>query len=279
MNAKASFSIQRFVPPRVQTYCGAARLFSATALKQSLTGTVAHHNSYVLLHTHRTPIEYPPKVQSQLLRALTLKARGWGGLVNLSWAQNQDVHPEYKGVGSEEDRGSEVYRATAFSVHNGQLDVPEVSMASLDSVAEQLEAHALSNDRSVPTSSKDSAKLHLYVCTHGPRDCRCGETGGEVFAALQREIEKRGLDDQVMVGSVGHVGGHKYAANVLVFPYGDWLGTLQEVDVPRVLDEMLQRHAVSEPDYRTLPPLCPPFWRGRMGLDKEEQIALHSACS
>ena len=25
-----------------------------------------------------------------------------------------------------------------------------------------------------------------------------------------------------------------------------------------------------------LPPLCPPFWRGRMGLDKAQQLALIS---
>ena len=102
--------------------------------------------------------------------------------------------------------------------------------------------------------------------------------------------------------------GRRYAANVLVFPYGDWcvrlrslasvdvlnvlvlaltanrLGTVQEVDVPRVLDEVLAWHGVhrrttSDSDSqsaRSLPPLCPPYWRGRMGLDTEEQLALAS---
>ena len=56
------------------------------------------------------------------------------------------------------------------------------------------------------------------------------------------------------------------------------LGTLQDFDVPRVLDELLawyasHRHLTSPSDR---PPLCAPFWRGRMGLDKDAQIALYS---
>ena len=63
------------------------------------------------------------------------------------------------------------------------------------------------------------------------------------------------------------------------------LGTVQEVDVPQVVDEVLAWHGVhrrstSDSDSQSarslLPPLCPPYWRGRMGLDKEEQLALAS---
>ncbi|KAI0628520.1 hypothetical protein C8Q77DRAFT_1035683, partial [Trametes polyzona] len=53
-------------------------------------------------------------------------------------------------------------------------------------------------------------RLHLYVCTHGARDCRCGEGGGEVRRALRRELAKRGLGaEDVVLGEVAHVGGHK----------------------------------------------------------------------
>ena len=76
--------------------------------------------------------------------------------------------------------------------------------------------------------------------------------------------------------------------NVLVLALtANRLGTVQEVDVPRVLDEVLAWHGVhrrttsdSESDSQSArslpPPLCPPYWRGRMGLDKEQQLALAS---
>ena len=70
--------------------------------------------------------------------------------------------------------------------------------------------------------------------------------------------------------------------NVLVLALtANRLGTVQEADVPRVLDEVLAWHGVhrrstSQSARSLLPPLCPPYWRGRMGLDKEEQLALAS---
>ena len=74
--------------------------------------------------------------------------------------------------------------------------------------------------------------------------------------------------------------------NVLVLALtANRLGTVQEVDVPRLLDEVLAWHGVhrlsgSDSDSQSArslpPPLCPPYWRGRMGLDKDEQLALAS---
>ena len=161
-----------------------------------------------------------------------------------------------------------------------------------------MRAHALGESDIAHSKSKDSKTLHLYVCTHGARDCRCGNTGGAVYEALRIEVAKRGLTDQVLVGSVGHVGGHKYAANILVYPHGDWcvkpsfrshqaewtipaaeslrLGTVHESDVPNVLDGVLRRHSELKEYHASLSPLCPKFWRGRMGLSKDEQLALHS---
>ena len=58
---------------------------------------------------------------------------------------------------------------------------------------------------------------------------------------------------------------------------------VQDFDVPHLLDEILAQHARVQEDFaasRTwpsphkLPPPCPPFWRGRMGLEKEQQLAL-----
>lgn len=52
-------------------------------------------------------------------------------------------------------------------------------------------------------------KWEVLVCTHGSRDCRCGETGGEVVRALKMEIEAKALQERVSIREVAHVGGHK----------------------------------------------------------------------
>jgi hypothetical protein len=62
-------------------------------------------------------------------------------------------------------------------------------------------------------STVDPDALHLYVCTHGARACRCGEWGSKVADALRNEISKRkgseptGTYSCIVVREVGHVGG------------------------------------------------------------------------
>ncbi|KAH9849410.1 Sucrase/ferredoxin-like-domain-containing protein [Lenzites betulinus] len=253
-----------------------------------LAGTAPYHTAYILLHTHARPSTYPARSRSPLWRALTLRARQWGAVVNLAWA------PAHAG----ENEGEEAYTASVFARAprwgRGRLEIPEVSLKNLEDVDAHLRRLVLGDadaggSVTTPTSTPATEvrdldrRLHLYVCTHGARDCRCGEGGGAVARTLERELARRGIGSgDVVLGELAHVGGHKYAANVLVYPYGDWLGNVQEADVPRVLDAILDAHhhrAQSEldgaPELDTEPaPLCPPFWRGRMGLDKEEQLAL-----
>lgn len=58
------------------------------------------------------------------------------------------------------------------------------------------------------------------------------------------------------------------------------LGTVQPYDVPQILDEILERQTElstkqhSSSTKQPAPPLCPVFWRGRMGLDKDGQLEL-----
>ena len=58
---------------------------------------------------------------------------------------------------------------------------------------------------------------------------------------------------------------------MLVYPEGEWLGHIQPSLAPEVLDAVLARHTSTS---HLTAPVCPGLWRGRMGLDKEEQLAL-----
>lgn len=127
-------------------------------------------------------------------RALLLNIVKLGGQVNFSWSEQQPV------LSTSTD--GEAYAATAFTP-SGRLDIPTLSTENLDAVVQELKNH-VENPR--PSASDDA--VHLYVCTHGARDCRCGNMGVSVVKALREEVEKRRLRN-VKVAEVGHVGGHQ----------------------------------------------------------------------
>lgn len=58
--------------------------------------------------------------------------------------------------------------------------------------------------------------------------------------------------------------GYRWAANLLVYPQGDWYGTVSQSDVPHLLDSVLEiKHSNGDQVNQ--------FWRGRMGLTTKEQ--------
>ncbi|OJT07745.1 hypothetical protein TRAPUB_1337 [Trametes pubescens] len=197
---------------------------AAPATPVGLTGSAPYHTALVLLHTHAQPSEYPARSRSPLWRALMMKARNWGGTVNFVWSPELRPLPDYTGLGEDKAAdilGREAYTASVFSLSHryGRLEIPEVSLANLDEIDETLRKLVLGNGSGSSGGGKLAQeegealdrRLHLYVCTHGSRDCRCGEGGGAVARALKRELEKRGMGAKdVVLGEVAHVGGHKY---------------------------------------------------------------------
>lgn len=60
----------------------------------------------------------------------------------------------------------------------------------------------------------------VFVCSHGSRDKRCGVCGPVLIEKFKEEIGSRGLSDQVVVNACSHVGGHKYAGNLIIYSPG-----------------------------------------------------------
>jgi len=100
-----------------------------------------------------------------------------------------------------------------------------------------------------------------------------------VVAALHQEITTRSAQarlassgkypsiwDSIKVGEVAHVGGHKYAANVLLYPGGEWLGKIVPSGVPALLDLVASEGPEEAKDHY---PFVLAHSRGRMGVDKE----------
>jgi len=70
---------------------------------------------------------------------------------------------------------------------------------------------------------------YVFVCSHGSRDRRCGVCGPALVSRFEEEIELHGLQGKVSVSPCSHIGGHKYAGNVIIFGSsfkgavtGDW---------------------------------------------------------
>ncbi|XP_050223966.1 altered inheritance of mitochondria protein 32 [Mercurialis annua] len=107
---------------------------------------------------------------------------------------------------------------------------------------------------------------HVFVCAHASRDKRCGVCGPILITKLKEGIESRGLEGQVFVSACSHIGGHKYAGNLIIYSpesvgkiMGHWYGYVTPDDVPEILDQHISKGEVIER-----------LWRGKMGALTEE---------
>ena len=184
-----------------------------------LAGTVAPHAAVILLHTHLPPASYPPRSRSLLWRALVLRGRAWGAMPNFAWAppqsgQGHALYAGYRGLGEGGgEEGEEAYAATVFAAgRRAPVVVPEVRLGNVEEVERGVRAALATPEEDAYEGRR---KVYLYVCTHGARDCRCGEGGGAVARALRAEVVRRGLGaEDVVVGEIAHVGGHKCVSAV-----------------------------------------------------------------
>ncbi|KAI0277081.1 hypothetical protein BGY98DRAFT_982394 [Russula aff. rugulosa BPL654] len=237
-------------------------LASLSARATSLAGTVPAHKAYILLHGQHSPRAFPSRLASPLLTALRQHALRWSALINVAWVPpNGGGH--VSNLSEEETDDTETYGLLAFASNRRRLSIPSVSMDNFEDTCVQLNNYM----EQPSTGVVDPYGLHLVYC-------RCGEWGSKVADAFREEIFKRRQTDPtgqyswIVMGEVGHVGGHQHAANVLVFPYGEWLGQLRPKDVPGVLDTIVKQPSSMD---LTRTPLIT-HWRGRMGLNKEEQL-------
>ncbi|KAF3257709.1 hypothetical protein TWF192_000999 [Orbilia oligospora] len=72
-------------------------------------------------------------------------------------------------------------------------------------------------------TTKRISKPVILTCSHGSRDKRCGIIGPAIVKAfkeaLANEIEKGGIN--YIIGDISHIGGHKFAGNVIIHLPGD----------------------------------------------------------
>lgn len=118
-------------------------------------------------------------------------------------------------------------------------------------VSEKLPKSILSSI-SFPSTSKTSLApcpdlAYILLCSHRTRDKRCGITAPILQKAFHERLAELDLyrdasDDRpggVRVSMVSHVGGHKYAANVIIYTKSGqaiWLARIKPEHVEKVLE-------------------------------------------
>jgi hypothetical protein len=80
----------------------------------------------------------------------------------------------------------------------------------------------------------------FVVCTHGKRDRCCAKYGRPLYDALRREAESG------WVWQSTHVGGDRFAGNVVVLPQGLYFGRVGREDVCTLLDEHAEGNVLLE---------------------------------
>lgn len=128
---------------------------------------------------------------------------------------------------------------------------------------------------------RDVNELVVLICGHGGRDMRCGTLGPILQAEFADQLQRRGIktltgapdvilpaDEQAnqgsaRVGLISHIGGHKYAGNVIMYlppswssshgslnGMGIWYGRVRPEDVEGIVDQTVFRGTIIENLFR-----------------------------
>lgn len=83
-------------------------------------------------------------------------------------------------------------------------------------------------------------KRLALVCTHMGRDKRCGRAGPQVVESLRKELANRDITTaDICVCGSSHIGGHKYAGTLIVYPEAQWYGRVTKSTTKQLLDHII----------------------------------------
>ena len=86
-------------------------------------------------------------------------------------------------------------------------------------------------------------RFHVFVCDQQKPEgvpCCAARGSGQVLEALRREINARGLEDEVQVTTCGSLGLCEHGPNLVVYPEGVWYSGVTPADVPEIVRSHFQ---------------------------------------
>jgi hypothetical protein len=120
---------------------------------------------------------------------------------------------------------------TCFAVRSGP-EAPWVETSMLGGVGEALELDLDALGRGERPGLRHRERALFLVCTHGRRDVCCAERGRPLAEALSRAYGEETWEST-------HIGGDRFAGNLLAFPHGLYFGRVRPAEAARVAEAYL----------------------------------------
>ena len=87
-------------------------------------------------------------------------------------------------------------------------------------------------------------KKHVFLCLYerssesGKKSC--GKSGAGVLKRrLKKQIAALGLNKEIRINASGCLGQCEHGPVIVVYPQGDWYGTVQPVDLDNILNQSI----------------------------------------
>ena len=117
-----------------------------------------------------------------------------------------------------------------------EKEINELKMPNIEDAIVPISA----NTKSPFIHSPTYWKTVVLVCVHASRDNRCGRAGPQVVEELDSLLLQRSITkDSITVVGCSHIGGHKYAGVLVVYPQGDWYGMISKRSAGDLLDHIV----------------------------------------
>jgi hypothetical protein len=163
---------------------------------------------------------------------------------------------------------------SCFAIRSGP-EPPWIERTRLGRIADALELDLPALGRGVRPGLEPHEGNLLLVCTHGRRDVCCAERGRPLAQALAASFP-----DETWESS--HVGGDRFAGNVVAFPHGLYLGRVrpeEAADVARTYAgrRIPLRHARGRSCHPMPVQAAEHALRQQEGLDRLDDVALERA--
>jgi hypothetical protein len=163
---------------------------------------------------------------------------------------------------------------TCFAARSGP-EAPWIETTTLDAFADALELDFETIGRGKRLGLEPHERGLFLVCTHGRRDVCCAERGRPLAEALSRAFGEETWE-------CSHIGGDRFAANLLAFPHGLYFGRVRPADAAGVaaayLDGRLAfEHLRGRSCYPMAVQAAEIALREREGLDRVDEVAFDRA--
>ncbi|XP_068310920.1 uncharacterized protein [Pyrus communis] len=238
--------------------CSDAELgFSRSEFRTSqLAGTVEFYQRHVFL-CYKNPQVWPPRIEAAEFDRLPRL------LYSAVMARRADMKKETRLTICEGHDGTETSNGDVL-IFPDMIRYRRLTHFDVDTFVEEV---LVKDGEWLPGTPETLKGSYVFVCSHGSRDRRCGVCGPPLINRFREEIELHGLQGKVSVSPCSHIGGHKYAGNVIIFGSncnrevsGHWYGYVAPEDVNVLLEQHVGKGEIV--DW---------LWRGQMGLSEEQQ--------